>query len=94
MRNTPETRKVQAAWGNYETVIETLEKGLAGGPWICGEKFTTADIMIGSAVFFGLAFGLLDKKPVFTEYAERCGARPAFVRSREIEAEAAAKLEG
>lgn len=85
-----ETVKSRAAWGNYELVVETLEKGLSQNPWIAGPEFTTADIMIGGGVFFGLAFGILEKKPVFTAYAERCGARPAFQRSRQIEAEAMA----
>ena len=83
-----ETVKSRAAWGNYELVVDVLEIGLSKGPWITGERFTGADIMIGSGVFFGLAFGILDKKPVFTAYAERCGARAAFLRSRQIEAEA------
>ncbi|MCG6856467.1 MAG: glutathione S-transferase family protein [Salaquimonas sp.] len=89
-----DTVKARAAWGNPETVFAALEKGLENGPWICGERFTTADIMIGGGVFFGLAFGMLDKRPVFAEYAERCAARPAFRRSREIEAEAVASQQG
>ena len=88
-----ETVKSRAAWGDYETVVKALEDGLTEGPWITGERFTAADVVIGSAVFFGLAFGLLDKNPVFSGYAERCEARPALQRARKIEADAVAAME-
>lgn len=84
-----ETVKSQAAWGNYDLVVDVLDKALANAPWIAGKRFTAADAMIGSAVFFGLAFGILDKRDTFTAYAGRCSARPAFLRAKQIEDAAA-----
>lgn len=86
------TRKVQAAWGNYETVVDTLDGALKQGPWILGARFSAADIMIGSGVFFGFAFKLLEPRPSFAAYHERVTARPAFKRAQEIDAEGAALL--
>ena len=33
-------------------MIEVLETGLKEGPWIMGEKFTAADVLLGSSVNF------------------------------------------
>lgn len=48
--------------------------------WILGERFSAADVMIGSGVHFGLAYGLLERRPAFDAYDARCTARPAFAR--------------
>lgn len=83
------TTKSQAGWGNYELVVEVLDRALAQGPWILGERFSAADVMIGSGVHFGLAFGLLERRPAFEAYDARCTARPAFARASAIDGEAA-----
>ncbi|WP_040485554.1 glutathione S-transferase family protein [Lutibaculum baratangense] len=80
-----EVKPTMSGWGNYDRVVAALERALAQGPWVLGERFSAADIMIGSGVHFGLAFGMLDKKPVFTAYEERLVARPAFQRAHEID---------
>lgn len=82
------TEKSMAQWGNYELVADVLEDALRTGPWILGDKFTAADVMIGSGVHFGLGFGLLDKREAFTAYQARCAERPALKRALEIEAAA------
>jgi glutathione S-transferase len=83
------TTKSQAGWGNYELVVEVLDRALARGPWILGERFSAADVMIGSGVHFGLAYELLERRPAFGAYDARCTARPAFARASAIDGEAA-----
>jgi glutathione S-transferase len=82
------TTKSQAGWGNYELVVEVLDRALAQGPWILGERFSAADVIIGSGVHFGLAYGLLERRPAFDAYDARCTARPAFARASAIDGEA------
>jgi len=84
------TKKSQAGWGNYETVVDTLDGALKKGPWILGEQFSAADIVIGSSVHVGLAFKLLESRPSFEAYNARVTARPAFKRAQEIDAAGAA----
>jgi glutathione S-transferase len=86
------TSKSQASWGNYELVVETLDNALKNGPWILGERFSAADIMIGSGIYFGLSFKLLEPRPSFEAYNARVTARPAFQRAQQIDAEGAASL--
>jgi glutathione S-transferase len=84
------TEKSRAGWGTYEVVVDALEEALKPGPWILGERFSAADVMIGAGVYFGLGFNILESRPPFEAYNERCAARPAFQRAVAIEAEAAA----
>jgi glutathione S-transferase len=68
-------------WGDYASVIETLRDGLRAGPWILGERFCAADVMLGSAVYFLDLFKILGDEPVLKAYVERCLARPAARRA-------------
>jgi glutathione S-transferase len=86
------TVKSQAGWGNYELVVDVLDGALKQGPWVLGEQFSAADLLIGSSVSFGLAFKLLEPRPSFEAYSARVAARPAFKRAQEIDAEGAASL--
>lgn len=37
-------------WGDFETLMATLEEALARGPWLLGERFSAADILWGLAL--------------------------------------------
>jgi glutathione S-transferase len=87
-----ETVKSQAAWGDYDVVIDTLEEGMKAGSWIAGPRFSAADVMIGCGVHFGLLFGLLPERPAFRAYVDRCRGRPALARAQAIDEEGAAAL--
>ena len=80
------TNAFSFAWGDFARVAQVLEDGLASAaPWIVGPQFTAADVLIGTAVKWGLDTKLFADKPVFTKYVERFSARPAFQRATEIE---------
>ncbi|WNC70837.1 glutathione S-transferase family protein [Thalassotalea psychrophila] len=62
-----------------------LVKHLKTNEYLCGNKFTIADIAIGMALNFGERIGLADNyKPEIKAYLTRLQARPAFKRAREI----------
>lgn len=65
-------------WGDFNSMIVTLSDGVGRGPWILGEQFTAADVMLGSSVHFLHLFGLLGDAPVLLDYVDRCRQRPAF----------------
>jgi len=70
-----------SGWGDFELMVETLENGLQTGPWLLGELFSAADVMVGSSVYFMRLFGILPDNPVLSAYVERCLARPAYARA-------------
>ena len=80
-----------SGWGEYDRAMSALEGALAPGPWLFGDRFSAADLYIGSALAFGLQVGMIDKRPAFVAFAERASARPAYRRAMEIEAREGAR---
>ena len=79
--NNWEVNPQATGWGNYSLMMEVLEKGLEPGPWMLGERFSAADILTGSSVYFMKTFGILSDNPVLEAYVERCLARPAYANA-------------
>jgi glutathione S-transferase len=82
--NGVETNRYRSGWGDFELMLETLERGIAGNSWILGETFTAADVMLGSSVVFMRMFDMLPDSAVLGAYADRCLARPAYQRAIEL----------
>lgn len=74
-------RESMLGYGNYETMLATLEKALAPGPWILGERFSAADVYVGAVIGWGLFAKGLEPRPAFLQYSERCQQRPAYKRA-------------
>ena len=81
-----EFRAGQAGWGTYESMLETLSAGLAPGPWLLGERFSMADVILGATMRWMLRFGMLEKRPEYLAYAERLGQRPALLAADAVNA--------
>ena len=65
-------------YGDYDTVMDVVAKGVVPGPYIMGEQFTAADVAIGSGLRFGMMFKLIPERPEFTAYVARLAGRPAL----------------
>jgi glutathione S-transferase len=78
--NMPPNRAAHG-WGDYDSTLESLRTGLQTGPWILGERFCAADVLLGSAVYFLDMFKILGDDPVLSGYLQRCMARPAAQRA-------------
>jgi glutathione S-transferase len=72
--------RTTAGWADYDTVITMLREALADTPYLLGEQFTAADVVIGATIRWGLLFKLLPDPPEFTAYVERLSVRPAMQR--------------
>jgi glutathione S-transferase len=81
----PADREKMAGYGTFTAVLNVLEDAMSRGPYLVGERFTAADLYIGANLGFGLEFGLVDKRPAFTDYVGRLGSRPAAIRAKEID---------
>jgi glutathione S-transferase len=82
-----EMNPVAAGWGDAQRVIDVLDVALSKGPWILGENFSAADIVIGSGLNFAVRlFKMIPARPSFDAYIARCMARPAFQRAEKIAA--------
>ena len=62
-------------------MVDTWERGLSGNDWILGDRFTAADIMLGSSALTMRSEGTLPGSTVLEAYADRCFARGACQRA-------------
>lgn len=81
--------RLSHGWGDWPSMIETLERALAGRDWLLDSGFSAADVMVGSSVVFLQLFGMLPASPMLEAYAQRCLARPAYQRALALEPEEA-----
>ncbi|HEX7782316.1 MAG TPA: glutathione S-transferase family protein [Sphingobium sp.] len=82
---TDEKTSRMAGYGNLETTIDTLEKAIGDGPFICGDRFTAADVYVGAQVDWGLQFKSIPSRPAFEKYAARLRERPAYKKQKDID---------
>lgn len=81
----PEDKQVMAGYGSYSAVIDTLAHAVTGSSYIAGERFSAADVYVGSHVGWGLQFGTIDKRPEFEDYWARVSDREAYRRANELD---------
>jgi len=92
-RKEPAPRSA-AGFGDFDTVMNTLAKGVgAAAPYLMGQQFTAADVIIGSGLRWGMMFKLLPERPEFTAYVGRLSERPALKRATEKDAKLQAEQE-
>ena len=76
-----------AAGASATQTFDVLDAALQKGPWILGDNFSAADIMLGSGLNFAVRmFKMVPSRPSFDAYIDRCVARPAFQRAEKIAA--------
>jgi glutathione S-transferase len=80
-------------YGNYALAVDVLEKAVSAHPYIAGDRFTAADIYVGSAVGWGTMFGTLPKRDAFLAYFARLSSREAYQRASAKDDALAAELE-
>jgi glutathione S-transferase len=78
-------------YGNYDMVLDVVANAVAKGPYLLGEQFTAADVVIGSGLRWGMGFKLLPERPEFLAYVERLAKRPTLQRSEAKDKELAAQ---
>jgi glutathione S-transferase len=71
----------QAGWGDYDTMVKTMEFAVADRAFILGDAFSMADVVFGGTVRYMLKFKLLAPNPTLAAYAQRLEARPALQRA-------------
>ena len=79
-------------YGTFDDTVNALAGALAKGPYILGETFSAADVVVGSGVRWMLLFKLLPERKEFTSYAARLSERPALQRAAAKDQELAAGM--
>jgi glutathione S-transferase len=76
----PVDRPGALGYGSYDDTLNAIEKAITPGPFILGERFSAADVYVGSQIGWGMMTKSLEPRPAFAAYFERLSARPAFKR--------------
>ncbi|KXF77493.1 glutathione S-transferase [Paramesorhizobium deserti] len=88
----PADRSTMVGYGSFETVVDTLEKAVSRHPYIAGDRFTAADVYVGSHVSWGMQFGTLPTRPAFAAYSDRLRDREAQKRAFQLDDAAAESM--
>jgi glutathione S-transferase len=89
---TPE-RERMFGYGNFDRTIKVLDRLFSERDYVCGDRFTAADVYVGSQLMFPMQFGLVDKLDSFARYADRLQARAAYKRAGELDGQAQAQIQ-
>jgi glutathione S-transferase len=74
-------RRAMLGYGDFDTTMSVVAKAVEKGPWLMGEQFTAADVVIGANIRWGMIFKMVPERQEFTDYAARIAARPAAQRA-------------
>jgi len=85
-----EPRRAMLGYGDFDTTMNVAAKAVEKGPFLMGDQFTAADVVIGSNIRWGTMFKLVPERPEFAAYAARLAARPAAQRAEAKDKELAA----
>ena len=83
-------RRGTLGYGDFDTVMTVVANAVEPGPFLMGEQFTAADVVVGSMLRWGMMFDLLPKRPEFVAYVGRLEQRPALQRATALDRELAA----
>jgi glutathione S-transferase len=76
-----EARRGMLGYGDFDTTMNVVATAVEKGPWLMGEQFTAADVVVGSHIRWGTMFKLIPERPEFAAYAARIASRPAAQRA-------------
>ena len=86
-------RERMFGYGNYDLAVNTLANHLADNEYVCGSRFTAADVYVGSAAMWGVQFGTLPKLESFVAYADRLSQREAYKRGKDEDNQLIAEMQ-
>lgn len=87
----PAEKSGMAGYGNYEDVVNVIEGAVSGNAFLCGDRFTAADLYVAAFLGFATSFGMVPQREAIMNFVTRATDRPAYRRAAEIDAAAMPK---
>jgi len=78
-------RAMSLGYGTLANTLDTLEAALTDRGHIAGDRFSAADVYVGSHLGFGMAFGTITPRPAFQHYHTALTERPAYRRAAALD---------
>jgi glutathione S-transferase len=89
----PPDKRGMVGYGTPDKAIAALDGALGTSAYIAGDRFTAADVYVGSQVILGMMFRTLPDTPALAAYRDRLVARPAWTRTQDLNAADQARLD-
>lgn len=90
-----EAKPSHVAWGSWDGMLRVVRGQLESGePWLLGDKFSAADVLVGGSLRFAIMFGALEPGGLIGDYVARCEGRAGFGRAAAIETRESARFSG
>lgn len=71
-------------WDTAQDAVDILVQALEGHAWLLGDRFTAADVAIGSVITMARFNHLLPESKTLDDYGDRLKERPAFQRAERL----------
>ncbi len=81
---SPEQQR-QVGFGSLERVTDTLERAVGEAPYLAGERFSAADVYLGSLIGWGLQFETIERRAALEAYVARILDRDAYRRAKALD---------
>jgi len=88
----PPDKERMFGYGNSDKIVAVLDELFSLRDYVCGDRFTAADVYVGSQIMFPMQFGMLPERDSFLRYRDRLQARDAYKRANEIDERIIAEL--
>ncbi len=88
----PPERERMFGYGNFDKAIAAVDQLFSLRDYVCGDRFTAADVYVGSQIMFPMQFGMLPERDSFARYRDRLHARAAYKRANEIDEKIIAEM--
>lgn len=72
-------------YGSFELTLDVMASAVSKGPYIAGDRFSAADVYVGSHLIWGLQFGSIARRDEFEQYVAGLVTRPAYLAARAID---------
>jgi len=88
----PPERERMFGYANFDKAVAAIDEMLSLRDYVCGDRFTAADVYVGSQIMFPLQFGMLPERDSFLKYRDRLQQRDAYKRATEIDEQIVAEM--
>ena len=80
-KRAEEAPRQSLPYGDFDTTMNVVAHAVTPGPFLMGEQFTAADVVIGSGLRWATVFNLIPPRQEFADYVARFIDRPAAKRA-------------
>jgi len=71
-------------WPTWDLVLKEFADAVDHRQWLLGDRFSAADVMLGSVLSIGLFCEMIPPLPALVAYSQRLADRPASQRAGQL----------